>query len=251
VTNERVPSKLELYIRSIIFWVLSFFWLIVIVTGTLLAFPFSVHVRYRIASGWAKGTIDLLRIICNVKYRVEGLENLPQGAAIVMAKHQSTWETLFLQKLLPPQLWVVKRELLRVPIFGWGLALCEPIAINRSAGRKAVDQMVEQCEKKLKQGRWIVIFPDGPRLALGEQNRYKIGGPILASQVDYPIVPIAHNAGEYWPKHSLIKWPGTITVSIGPLIRGYGKKPDDIKEAVETWIENKMDEISDKSTWNR
>jgi len=251
VTNERVPSKLELYIRSIIFWVLSFFWLIVIVTGTLLAFPFSVHVRYKIASGWAKGTIDLLRIICNVKYKVEGLENLPQGAAIVMAKHQSTWETLFLQKLLPPQLWVVKRELLRVPIFGWGLALCEPIAINRSAGRKAVDQMVEQGEKKLKQGRWIIIFPEGTRVALGEKNRYKIGGPILASQVDYPIVPIAHNAGEYWPKHSLIKWPGTITVSIGPLIRGYGKKPDDIKEAVETWIENKMDEISDKSTWNR
>ena len=251
MTNERVPSKLELYIRSIIFWVLSFFWLIVIVTGTLLAFPFSVHVRYKIASGWAKGTIDLLRIICNVKYKVEGLENLPQGAAIVMAKHQSTWETLFLQKLLPPQLWVVKRELLRVPIFGWGLALCEPIAINRSAGRKAVDQMVEQGEKKLKQGRWIIIFPEGTRVALGEKNRYKIGGPILASQVDYPIVPIAHNAGEYWPKHSLIKWPGTITVSIGPLIRGYGKKPDDIKEAVETWIENKMDEISDKSTWNR
>ena len=251
MSEERIPSKPELYIRSIVFWVVSFLWLIIIVTGTLLAFPFSVHVRYKIASGWAKGTINLLRIICNVKYRVEGLENLPQGAAIVMAKHQSTWETLFLQKLLPPQLWVVKRELLRVPIFGWGLALCEPIAINRSEGRKAVDQMVEQCEKKLKQGRWIIIFPEGTRLALGEKNRYKIGGPILASQVDYPIVPIAHNAGEYWPKHSLIKWPGTITVSIGPLIRGYGKKPDDIKEAVETWIENKMDEISDKSTWNR
>lgn len=251
MTKERMPSKPELYIRSLIFWVLSFFWLIVIVTGTLLAFPFSVHVRYSIASSWAKGTIDLLRIICNVNYKVEGMENLPEGAAIVMAKHQSTWETLFLQKLLPPQLWVVKRELLRVPIFGWGLALCEPIAINRSAGRKAVDQMVEQGKQKLDQGRWIIIFPEGTRVTPGESNRYKIGGSILASQVDYPVVPVAHNAGEYWPKHSLIKWPGTVTVVIGPVINGYGKKPDEIKEEVETWIENKMQQISDKAKWGR
>ena len=251
MSEERIPSKPELYIRSIIFWVLSFLWLIIIVTGTLLTFPFSVHVRYSVASGWAKGTINLLRIICNVNYKVEGIENLPQGAAIVMAKHQSTWETLFLQKLLPPQLWVVKRELLHVPIFGWGLALCEPIAIDRSAGRKAIDQMLEQGKQKLEQGRWIIIFPEGTRVTPGESNRYKIGGPILASQVEYPIVPVAHNAGEYWPKHSLIKWPGTITVSIGPVINGYGKKPDDIKAEVETWIENKMEEISDPSKWNR
>ena len=251
MSNERMPSMVELYVRSVIYWLVSILWLAVVVTATLLAFPFSVHVRYAIASSWAKVSVELLRIICNVNYKVEGMENIPQGAAIVMAKHQSTWETLFMQKILPPQLWVVKRELLRLPVFGWGLALCEPIAIDRSAGRKAVEQMVEQGKKKLDQGRWIIIFPEGTRVAPGKRNRYKIGGSILASQVDYPVVPIAHNAGEYWPRHSLIKWPGTITVAIGPAIKGFGRQPDDIKEEVETWIENKMEEISDKTKWNR
>lgn len=246
-----MPSKPELYIRSLIFWVLSTLWLGIVVPMTLLSFPFSVHVRYRVASMWAKGNIEMLRVICNVNYKVEGLENLPQGAAIVMSKHQSTWETLVYQKILPPQLWVVKRELLRVPVFGWGLALCEPIAIDRSAGRKAIEQMVEQGKQKLDQGRWIIVFPEGTRVKPGVKQKYKIGGPIMASQVEYPVVPIAHNAGEYWPRHSLIKWPGTITVSIGPVINGFGKKPEVIKEEVETWIENKMEEISDKSNWNR
>lgn len=251
MSDVRIPSKPELYIRSIIFWTLSTLWLAVIVPMTLLAFPFSVHVRYKIASGWARGVVELLRIICNVNYKVEGMENLPQGAAIVMSKHQSTWETLIYQKILPPQLWVVKKELLSIPVFGWGLALCEPIAIDRSAGRKAVDQMVEQGQQKLEQGRWIVIFPEGTRVKPGKSMKYKIGGPVLASQVDYPIVPIAHNAGEYWPKHSLIKWPGSITVCIGPVIKGFGRKPDEIKKEVQTWIENKMEEISDQSKWNR
>ncbi|MDH5766925.1 MAG: 1-acyl-sn-glycerol-3-phosphate acyltransferase [Gammaproteobacteria bacterium] len=251
MSNERTPSMVELYVRSVIYWLASVLWLAVVVTATLLAFPFSVHVRYAIASSWAKVSVELLRIICKVNYKVEGMENIPQGAAIVMAKHQSTWETFFMQKLLPPQLWVVKRELLRLPVFGWGLALCEPIAIDRSAGRKAVEQMVEQGKKKLDQGRWIIIFPEGTRVAPGKRNRYKIGGSILASQVDYPVVPIAHNAGEYWPRHSLIKWPGTITVVIGPAINGFGRQPEAIKEEVETWIENKMDEISDKTKWNR
>lgn len=245
-------TKAVLYLRSLIFWGLSIIWLSIIVGTTLLAFAFPVSVRYGIASGWAKGTVLLLKWICGVKYEVEGMENLPaEGAAIVMAKHQSTWETLFLQKLLPPQLWVVKRELLKVPIFGWGLALCEPIAIDRSAGKKAINQLVEQGKQKLAQGRWIIIFPEGTRVSPGEKDSYKPGGAILASKVDYPVVPVAHNAGEFWPKHSLIKWPGTIKICIGPPIPAYGRKADEIMQDVRGWIESKMDEISDQSRWNR
>jgi len=252
VSEARIPSKIELYIRSIIYWIVSFIWLVLVVgTEVIFTFPFSVHVRYKVGSSWAKGNINLLKWICNVNYKVDGMENIPAGAAIVMANHQSTWETFFFQKLLPPQLWVVKKELLRVPIFGWGLALCEPIAIDRKSGRKAIDQVVEQGIKKLAQGRWIVIFPQGTRIMPGKRGKYKIGGPYLASKVDYPVLPIAHNAGEYWPKHSMIKWPGTITVSIGPVIKGHGREPNEIKKEVEDWIENKVAEISDPSKWNR
>lgn len=251
MSDVRIPSKAELFIRSLLFWILSTLWVAVIVPSVLLAFAFPIRVRYAIASSWAKGTILILKWVCNLDYKVEGLENLPQGAAMVMAKHQSTWETLVLQKILPQQLWVVKRELLKVPFFGWGLALCEPIAIDRKAGRKAVEQMVEQGREKLDQGRWVIIFPEGTRVSPGVNNQYKSGGAILASQVDYPVVPIAHNAGEFWPKHSFIKWPGAITVSIGPPIQAYGRKPDDIKREVQGWIESKMEEISDPSRWNR
>lgn len=245
-------TKGMLYIRSIVYWILSILWLSIIVGATLLAFMFPVSVRYGIASGWAKGSILLLKWICGVHYKVEGMENIPaSGAAIIMAKHQSTWETMFLQKLLPPQLWVVKKELLKVPIFGWGLALCEPIAIDRSAGKKAINQLVEQGKQKLEQGRWIIIFPEGTRVSPGETDRYKPGGAILASKVDYPMIPVAHNAGEFWPKHSLIKWPGTITVCIGPAIPAYGRKASDIMQDVHDWIETKMLEISDESRWHR
>ena len=195
MSDVRIPSKVELYIRSIIYWLVSIIWLVIVVGTELLTFPFSVHVRYKVGSSWAKGSVNLLKWICNVNYKVEGLENIPDGAAIVMANHQSTWETLFFQKILPPQLWVVKKELLSVPIFGWGLALCEPIAVDRKSGRKAIDQVVEQGIKKLTQGRWIVIFPQGTRISSGKKAKYKIGGSYLASKVDYPVLPIAHNAG--------------------------------------------------------
>ncbi len=251
MSDVRIPSKPVLYIRSIIYWAFSLLWLAPVVTTELLAFAFPVRVRYAIASSWAKGSLLLLKWICKLDYRVEGLENLPQGAAIVMCKHQSTWETLVLQKLLPQQRWVLKRELLKLPIFGWGLALCEPIAIDRDAGRKAVVQLVDQGSEKLAQGYWVIIFPEGTRVLPGKKERYKSGGAILASKVDYPVVPVAHNAGEFWPRHSLIKWPGTITVSFGPAIQAYGRKPDDIKEEVQGWIENKMSEINDPSRWNR
>jgi 1-acyl-sn-glycerol-3-phosphate acyltransferase len=244
-------SKFELFIRASVFWLLHVVSLILVVAVLLLTFPFKVKTRYRVGSSWAKLNAILLRHICKLDYRVEGLENLPQGAAIALVKHQSTWETMLLQDFLPQQHWVLKRELMFVPVFGWGLALLEPIAIDRGAGRKAVEQLVTQSRQKLDNGGWVVIFPEGTRTKAGSKQRYKIGGAVLASQVDYPVVPIAHNAGEFWPKHSFIKYPGTITVRIGKPMQCKDRKPEDIMRDVENWIETQVSEIADPSRWNR
>ena len=244
-------SKFELYVRATVFWVFHVVSLIIVVTGLMLTFPFSFRIRYAVGSSWAKLHSGLLRYVCKLDYHVEGLENIPKGAAIALCKHQSTWETLMLQKILPPQHWVAKRELLFVPVFGWGLALLETIAIDRSAGRKAIDQMLEQGKVKLDQGRWIVIFPEGTRVSPGIKQRYKLGGAILASKVDYPVLPVAHNAGEFWPKHSFIKYPGVITVRIGKPMYCKNRNPDDIMKEVEQWIELQMSEISDPARWKR
>jgi len=185
-SKTAAPYKFFLAIRSIVFWILSIAWLIFTVSLELLAFAFPVKVRYFFGSMWAKGTITLSKWICGLSYKIEGIENLPDGAAIVLSNHQSTWETLVYQKILPPQLWVVKKELLKVPIFGWGLALCEPIAIDRKAGRKAMDQLVDQGKQKLDQGRWIIIFPEGTRTAPGEKAKYKIGRRYAGIQSGLP-----------------------------------------------------------------
>jgi 1-acyl-sn-glycerol-3-phosphate acyltransferase len=225
--------------------------LVIVVAGLMMSFPFPYRIRYAIGSSWAKFNAILLRYICKLDYRIEGQENIPQGAGIALCKHQSTWETMLLQDILPAQHWVAKRELLYVPVFGWGLALLETIAIDRSAGRKAVEQLVEQGRQKLDKGRWIVIFPEGTRVSPGVKQRYKLGGAILASQVDYPVLPIAHNAGEFWPKHSFIKYPGTITVRIGKPMMCKDRKPEDIMHEVENWIETQVSEISDPKRWKR
>lgn len=248
---EKMPSRPVLYLRSAIYWILQILALIPVVFLLLLSFPLSVHTRYKIGVNYARANIFLLKHICKLELEVKGKENIPAGAAIAMAKHQSSYETFALQVILPSQTWVLKKELLRIPIFGWGLAMIEPIAINRAAGRKAVDQMVEQGQVKLDEGRWIIIFPEGTRVNPGKNSRYKLGGAIMASRVDYPVVPIAHNAGEFWPRHSFIKWPGKVTFVIGPAIHGFGRDPDEIINEVKTWIETSMEEISDPARWNR
>jgi 1-acyl-sn-glycerol-3-phosphate acyltransferase len=251
VSKTSKPFKPALYIRSSLYWVISIITLCLVVFSLLLTFPFSVHTRYRVGSLWARSNIVLLKWICNLDVNVIGRENIPTGAAIVMSKHQSTWETYAFQAILPPQLWVLKKELLKIPVFGWGLALLQPIAIDRSAGKKAIDQIIEQGKQKLDQGRWVVIFPEGTRVNPGKKKRFKLGGAILASNVDYPIVPVAHNAGEFWPRHSFVKWPGEVTVVIGEPINGYQRNPEEVNREVETWIETQMEKISDPARWNR
>ncbi|HEX7952565.1 MAG TPA: lysophospholipid acyltransferase family protein, partial [Burkholderiales bacterium] len=184
--------------------------------------------------------IGMAWVICGVRYRVIGRENLPRVSCIVLSKHQSAWETLAYQVLLPPQVWVLKRELLRVPFFGWGLAMMSPIAIDRSSASRALKQTLEQGRRRLADGWWIVIFPEGTRVAPGQRVRYQPGGAWLASKSGAPVVPIAHNAGTVWGRNAFIKYPGTITVSIGPTIDPSGMTPDAINRKAEDWIENEV-----------
>jgi 1-acyl-sn-glycerol-3-phosphate acyltransferase len=206
----------------------------------LAAFPLAPIRRYRITSGWAHIMLFLLRLICGIRYRVIGAENIPPVPGVVLSKHQSAWETLAFQQIFPPQVWVLKKELLRVPFFGWGLALTSPIAIDRSSRKAALRQIVEQGKDRLKQGFWIIVFPEGTRIAPGKKGKYGIGGAWLATHTGAPVVPVAHNAGEFWGRNSFLKLPGTITVSIGPPIDPADMEPGELNASVESWIEAEM-----------
>jgi 1-acyl-sn-glycerol-3-phosphate acyltransferase len=211
---------------------------------TLACFPLSARNRYRITSSWTLLMLFLLRVICGIKYRVLGAEHIPETPSIVLSKHQSAWETLAFQKIFPPQVWVLKKELLRIPFFGWGLAMTSPIAIDRSSGKAALEQVVEQGMDRLKQGFWVVIFPEGTRISPGKKGKYRIGGAWLATHTNVQVVPVAHNAGEFWGRNSFIKRPGTITVSIGAPIDPTGMEAGELNAKVEAWIEAEVNRIS-------
>jgi 1-acyl-sn-glycerol-3-phosphate acyltransferase len=211
---------------------------------SLLTFPLPPLARYRIISQWSKMMLFWVRVTCGLKYQVLGAENIPKGPAIILSKHQSAWETMAFQTIFPPQVWVLKRELLYVPFFGWGLAMTSPIAIDRSAGREALKQLVAQGKERLAWGFWVVVFPEGTRIKPGERGKYGIGGAWLATHTGAPVVPVAHNAGELWGKNAFLKHSGTIIVSIGKPIDSTGIKPGDLNQQVEEWIETEMQRIS-------
>ncbi len=205
------------------------------ITFLLLAAPFPF--RFRLVSNWARFNLWWLRITCNITPEIEGLENIIDQPAIIMCKHQSTWETLLIQLLFPPQVWILKRELLWIPIYGWGLATMRPIAIDRSLGVRALKQIVRQGVERLNAGLWVVVFPEGTRIAPGERQKYHPGGGLLAQKSGCPVIPIAHNAGYLWPRNSFLKWPGVIRMVIGSPIQSQGKKAAQITREVEDWIE--------------
>jgi 1-acyl-sn-glycerol-3-phosphate acyltransferase len=227
-------------LRSAVFALLQTLLTIVFGLLSLLTFPFGPLTRYRIISQWNHLIVWLARVVCGIRYEVRGLENLPKTPVIVMAKHQSAWETIALPILLPPQVIVLKRELLMIPFFGWGMRMLSPIAINRKAGKEALKQIVAQGRDRLARGFWVLIFPEGTRIKPGETGRYGIGGAWLATHTQTPILPIALNAGEVWPKNALLKRPGTITLSIGPVIESTGLKADELNQKVRDWIEAEM-----------
>jgi 1-acyl-sn-glycerol-3-phosphate acyltransferase len=209
----------------------------------LATFPLARMTRYRVISGWSKIMLAIARMACNLDYRVEGRENLPSRPSVILSKHQSAWETLAFQTVFPPQVHVLKKELLWIPFFGWGLAMMSPIAIDRSKGRAALRQLAVLGKERILQGFWVVIFPEGTRVKPGTRKKYQPGGAWLAVQTGAPVVPVAHNAGLYWAKNAFLKHPGTITLRIGPAIATEGRQPAEVNADAERWIEQQQAEL--------
>jgi 1-acyl-sn-glycerol-3-phosphate acyltransferase len=229
-----------IFLRSLIFWVCVI--LITIPTGILLpAFVvLPASVRFFTVRQWWKAFMLFARYIVGVKMQVRGRENIPAHPVLVLAKHESAWETVGLQSIFVPGVFVLKKELLRIPFFGWGLAALGMIAIDRDAGRKAVQKLLQQGKERLAANIWVIVFPEGTRVPPGERVRYKSGAAYLALKTGTPVLPVAHNAADVWPKKAFHICPGTITVSIGPLIATQGQKDAQLNAAVEAWIENEM-----------
>ena len=209
----------------------------------LLTFPLPALTRYRIISVWTRWVMWAARVICGIRYRVIGAEHIPATPCIILSKHQSAWETLAFQLIFPPKVWVLKRELLRVPFFGWGLAMLSPIAIDRSSRREALQQLTEQGRQRLDAGFCIVIFPEGTRITQGQRGKYRPGGARLAVQTGTPVLPVAHNAGLLWGRNAFLKRPGLITVSIGAPIQPDGEDAESLVRRVEHWIEAVMSHL--------
>ncbi|OGA43220.1 MAG: acyl-phosphate glycerol 3-phosphate acyltransferase [Betaproteobacteria bacterium RIFCSPLOWO2_12_FULL_63_13] len=199
--------------------------------------------RWRVVSGWARAVIWLSRVLTGISYQVEGLQHLPKEPAVILSKHQSAWETIAFQLIFPPQVQVLKRELLWIPFFGWGLAQMSPIAIDRSRGSGALKQMAAQGAKRVAQGFWILIYPEGTRIGPGKRGKYHVGGAWVACRLGIPVVPVAHNAGLYWGKNEFLKRPGQIKVRIGEPIYPQGMKPETVTAKAEEWIEARMAEL--------
>jgi 1-acyl-sn-glycerol-3-phosphate acyltransferase len=182
--------------------------------------------------------VAFAKFVCGIRYTVNGLENIPKGRPVViMARHESAWETLFLVNALPPQTWIIKRELLFVPLIGQCLHTLKAIAINRKAGTTARQQVVEQGTERLRVGLCVTVFPEGTRLAPGETRRYGLGGGLLAVAAGAPILPVAHNAGECWPRNAFVKSPGEIRVVVGPAIECAGRDAASVTEEAQAWVD--------------
>ena len=237
------------FIRSVLFVLIMAITVMVWATATVLCFFLPVRVRYAVASSWPRLMLQVGRWLCGMRWQETGTENLPDGPAIVLGKHQSTWETFFLLCHMPrPAAFVFKRELLFLPFFGWAIGMLDMMHIDRRHGRRAFEYIVKKAGKQLHDyGRWIVMFPEGTRSPPGKQQVYKSGGARLALKNDTPIMPVAINAGRCWPKRPFTKQPGLITVSWGPLIPVAGKTSEQINQEVELWIETDMRRIDPDS----
>jgi len=241
-STVRTPgtSRTGLLLRSLLFALGLVVSTLIFAPLSLLTFPLPYLARYRFITGWTRFNLWWLGRTCRLHHRFEGLENVPPRPAIVFSRHESAWETMALQYVFSPQVWVLKRELLWIPFFGWGLAMLRPIAIDRRSRRRAIEQIVEIGGRRLQEGCWVVVFPEGTRVAPGKKRRYRIGGAVLAEKSGAPVVPVAHDAGDFWPRRSFIKHPGTIRVVIGPPIQSTGRSAAEINSLAEHWIGTTM-----------
>jgi 1-acyl-sn-glycerol-3-phosphate acyltransferase len=205
-----------------------------------LGFWLPYNAQFSIARFWARILFWVLERLCGLKYVVEGREHIPSGNHIVMSNHTSAWETIAQFLIFPPQVWVLKRELLWIPFFGWGLKLLRPIAINRGEGHRAVNQVVEQGKARLADGLWVIIFPEGTRIVAGKTGKFGVSGALLAIAAGKSVVPLSHNAGMFWRRRGFLKKPGTIRVIIGEPIESAGKNPrvlnQEVKQAIEAGL---------------
>lgn len=233
-----------LHVRAILVYFMMFLSATVLGPLGMLMILRPLKSRYRVLTWWARINMVFLEKICGLKYEVIGAENIPGHNGLIFCKHQSAWETLALQQIFPAQTWLLKRELLWIPFFGWGLAMLGSIGIDRRAGSKALAKLITDGNDRLQRGLWLVIFPEGTRIPPGENRPFHKGGAILAAKSGYPVVPVAHNAGEFWPRRSIAKKPGTIRVVIGPPIETKGKKAAEINRQAEEWMFRTMREIS-------
>jgi 1-acyl-sn-glycerol-3-phosphate acyltransferase len=234
------------FLRSLLLFVFFVVYTAPYAVACIVAFPFlNANRRYWMAVGWCRSTLFVVRWLNGIRYRVEGMENLPEeGAAVILAKHQSAWETIALPALMPkPLCYVFKRELLYVPFFGWALGLLKMVHIDRKEGKAAFDSVKRQGKLRMAEGAWVIMFPEGTRTPVGKQGKYKTGGARFAVETGAQVIPVAHNAGHVWPRNSFIKYPGIVTVSIGKPIATAGLSPDEVNKRVENWIETEMRRI--------
>ncbi len=236
-TQPQYPAW-ELYLRSGLFYL---FFITFTVVWSTLVMVVAPAMPYRTRFGFSIGLYcrvieSLLEAICRIRVEVSGTENIPAEPCIIYSKHQSTWETLYLQVLFAPQCQVIKRELLYIPFFGWAFTLLAPIAINRRRGREAMAQVIEQGRRRLREGVWILIFPEGTRIEPGQRKPFHRGGATLAHTTNSALLPVAHNAGLYWPNRRFLKYPGTIHLVIGEPLQPDGLEVEELTARAEKWV---------------
>jgi 1-acyl-sn-glycerol-3-phosphate acyltransferase len=234
------------WLGSIVFTLLLFVSVPIYGAVALLTAPLPRRYTYGVAVAWVDSMFWLLRVLCRLDYVVEGREHLPARSSIVLLKHSSAWETLAQLKIFPRQTWVLKRELMWVPILGWVLWLLKPIAIDRRGGTAAVQQVLEQGRARLAEGYWVMIFPEGTRMPVGETRRYGMSGVLLAQAEELPVLPVAHSAGFFWPRRGWLKRPGTIRLVIGPPIETKGVEPRVVNERAQRWVEGTLETLRPK-----
>ena len=232
------------FLRSALFMLLLVLFTPPFVMTLLLLFWLPTRVLRQLVMIWVDVAMWLVRHLLGIRDQVIGREHIPDVPCVVMAKHQSAWETLALQRIFGNTAFVYKKELHWLPFFGWGLFLMPFVGIDRKAGKEALNQVAERGKQRLSEGYSVIIFPEGTRVAPGTKKRYKIGGAHLAAFSGAPVVPVALNSGEFWRRKAFIKHPGLVTVSIGPAIDPAGLSAEDINLRAETWIENEMRRIS-------
>ena len=223
---------------SLFFTVFLFLWtflyaIFFVIACAMLPFPR----RFALVRVWSRVLLTVLRWTCRLDYRVEGLENLPPGNHIALWKHSSSWETIAMALVFPRQVWVLKRELTWIPAVGWGIRQVHAIAIDRKSGHSAVSQVIAQGKERLAEGDWIIIFPEGTRMPPGQTRRYGVSGALLAAETGRLLVPVAHDAGRFWPRRGWRKRPGTVHVLIGPPVSAAGRDPREVNQQVQSWIE--------------